>query len=656
MIDNLTVYELFHNTNFFGVCETAADVVAKEAEISDFQLDVGVSVMIKFKYSNSATSPTLNISGSGAIPICLTNPSETSVSWEEWDVIPFTYDGTYWQMTSNPGVKVTQIPTDTTNSDFEVLFSGTADNDEHIEEARKSKYLKFNPSEKTLYVNDGNESQGTETVTDLFEDTSLVSYSMTADVNWHNYYNAFWFRGIQSKTLLKYNPSISNNVIEIRYKIECINPPAEQTDYTKVCIGIKSTSQDIADVNSTDTDFIAKNIHQLEERNQVIEDVLRVNASSNYYLYVIANNQSMFLEKLETVQYEGLLINRSYLTNNELGVIKTANNVTTSLKVKDNDVVLSGDTWNGTHTSLKDAVATVGQTESLINERYELLFSGTADNTSRVEGTQKSEGLTYNPYNRNMIIKDNYYSTDTKGYIVDIRPRIFNMVYKNDGSDTSYERQIYMGYADAGIRNPFISLIANDGTHSNEKSINITTNDITLSANGTYASDATWDGTNASLKTAISQKLSLNGGTVSGDITAVSFTSGQINLSGVSADIELNNATWDGVNNSLRHAINQLYRTVTVTFSTGTGEISEYITSATLSAAGITNLSQWTIVGLMYNDPGYNDANHWDTPRVVNGSMNLTAMLDYTNNRIKIDYLGANGSRTFRVTLVKTTL
>lgn len=358
MIDNLTVYELFHNTNFFGVCETAADVVAKEVQISDFQLDVGVSVMIKFKYSNSATSPTLNISGSGAIPICLTNPSETSVSWEEWDVIPFTYDGTYWQMTSNPGVKVTQIPTDITNSDFEVLFSGTADNDEHIEEARKSKYLKFNPSEKTLCVNDGYESQGTETVTNLFEDTSLISYSMTADVGWYNNYNAFWFRGIQSKTLLKYNPSISNNVIEIRYKIECINPPAEQTDYTKVCIGIKSTSQNIADVSSTDTDFIAKNIHQLEERNQVIEDVLRVNASSNYYLYVIANNQSMFLEKLETVQYEGLLINRSYLTDNELGVIKTANNVTTSLKVKDDDIVLSGtdNTWDGIHTSLKDIV------------------------------------------------------------------------------------------------------------------------------------------------------------------------------------------------------------------------------------------------------------------------------------------------------------
>lgn len=358
MIDNLTVYEFFEDADYYGICETAANTAAKVVTIPDFTLENGVSVMVKFKNNNTTNSPTLNVSDTGAKPIYIDPSVGISVSWEAWKVLPFVYDGTNWQLVCDPGIAVTQIPTDDSNNDYEVLFSKSPDNLEHMEEVRKSKYLKFNPSEKTLCVNDGYESQGTETVTNLFEDTSLISYSMTADVGWYNNYNAFWFRGIQSKTLLKYNPSISNNVIEIRYKIECINPPAEQTDYTKVCIGIKSTSQNIADVSSTDTDFIAKNIHQLEERNQVIEDVLRVNASSNYYLYVIANNQSMFLEKLETVQYEGLLINRSYLTDNELGVIKTANNVTTSLKVKDDDIVLSGtdNTWDGIHTSLKDIV------------------------------------------------------------------------------------------------------------------------------------------------------------------------------------------------------------------------------------------------------------------------------------------------------------
>ena len=61
----------------YGYCETAAGTQAKVVAISTdgdttntaFTLIKGVSVTVKFKETNSAASPTLNVGGSGAKPI-----------------------------------------------------------------------------------------------------------------------------------------------------------------------------------------------------------------------------------------------------------------------------------------------------------------------------------------------------------------------------------------------------------------------------------------------------------------------------------------------------------------------------------------------------------------------------------------------------------
>ena len=48
--------------------------------------------------------------------------------------------------------KVKQIPTDSTVADYELLFSKTDDNTEHIEEVRKTQFLKYNPSTHNLNI------------------------------------------------------------------------------------------------------------------------------------------------------------------------------------------------------------------------------------------------------------------------------------------------------------------------------------------------------------------------------------------------------------------------------------------------------------------------------------------------------------------------
>ena len=83
----------------YAVCNTAAATSAKEASITGFSLVAGAMAIIKFTDGNTASSPTLNISSTGAKSII-------NGGWNAGDTITFVYDGTNYQTVS--------IKTDTT--------------------------------------------------------------------------------------------------------------------------------------------------------------------------------------------------------------------------------------------------------------------------------------------------------------------------------------------------------------------------------------------------------------------------------------------------------------------------------------------------------------------------------------------------------------
>ena len=162
-----------------------------------------------------------------------------------------------------------------------------------------------------------------------------------------------------------------------------------------------------------------------------------------------------------------------------------------SLTMTGDDLTLSssGNTqkWDGTNTSLRNAVAALradvdaGITGTSVvqtatntgNYNYELLFSNTADNTTRTEGTRKSENLYYNPAEKGIFVV-------------------------SAASDTSTELHPW-------------SLKLNSGLVYME----IAYDDIRLSGQ-------TWDGTNTSLYNTIFNKLSRSGGTMTGNIVTPS--------------------------------------------------------------------------------------------------------------------------------------
>ena len=90
-------------STLYGTCATAAATKAKVVTCSDFTtLITGVTIHVKFTYSNTVASPTLNVNSTGAKNIYRYGTTAPGVSvgasWNAGQVVSFTYDGSYWQM------------------------------------------------------------------------------------------------------------------------------------------------------------------------------------------------------------------------------------------------------------------------------------------------------------------------------------------------------------------------------------------------------------------------------------------------------------------------------------------------------------------------------------------------------------------------------
>lgn len=87
----------------YGISSTAGATAEKIVTMPDFDTLVeGITIKVKFLYSNTAADPTLNVNGTGALPIYrhgVTAPGTSSYdTWAANAVLSFTYDGTAWRM------------------------------------------------------------------------------------------------------------------------------------------------------------------------------------------------------------------------------------------------------------------------------------------------------------------------------------------------------------------------------------------------------------------------------------------------------------------------------------------------------------------------------------------------------------------------------
>lgn len=91
------------DATFYATSSSSASTSAKTATVqepSGFELKEGVVVSVKFTNANTASSPTLNVDGTGAKAVRTLGTS--SAYWAAGQTVLFVYDGTYWQVASAP--------------------------------------------------------------------------------------------------------------------------------------------------------------------------------------------------------------------------------------------------------------------------------------------------------------------------------------------------------------------------------------------------------------------------------------------------------------------------------------------------------------------------------------------------------------------------
>ena len=86
------------NITHYGTCSTAAATAAKTVSLTGFTLATGAIVTVKFTVTNTATSPTLNVNGTGAKAIQYRGAAISAGYLAANRVYTFIYDGTNYQL------------------------------------------------------------------------------------------------------------------------------------------------------------------------------------------------------------------------------------------------------------------------------------------------------------------------------------------------------------------------------------------------------------------------------------------------------------------------------------------------------------------------------------------------------------------------------
>lgn len=92
------------NRNNYGTCTTSASTAAKTVSCTGFSLATGAEITVKFTYTNTAASPTLNVNGTGAKPIYYRGSAILSSYLAANRTYTFRYNGTQWDFVGDINV------------------------------------------------------------------------------------------------------------------------------------------------------------------------------------------------------------------------------------------------------------------------------------------------------------------------------------------------------------------------------------------------------------------------------------------------------------------------------------------------------------------------------------------------------------------------
>lgn len=96
-VDGVQIGEL-NNISHFGTCDSGASDKNKSVSCSNFSLSSGAKITVKFSSTNTASSPTLNVNETGAIPIYYRGSNIEAGYLISNSIRDFVYDGSVYQI------------------------------------------------------------------------------------------------------------------------------------------------------------------------------------------------------------------------------------------------------------------------------------------------------------------------------------------------------------------------------------------------------------------------------------------------------------------------------------------------------------------------------------------------------------------------------
>ena len=420
-------------SNLYGTCDTAAGTAAKVAVVSGFDtLETGVTVHIKFTYSNTVASPTLAIkptsSGTATTAKSImrygtTAPSTSAkTSWQAGSVVSFTYDGTYWQMngwlnddstyTVNNG-KLTVQKNGATVATFTANQSGDSTANITVPTAVSELTNDSGYTTNTGTITGVKTTAGTHSTIDVssgaanFNVPTKTSH-LTNDSGFLTAHQTIKQDGVTGATVNRFGTCSTAAATAAKTVSITTGTFALEAGAT---IAVKFSNANTANnptlaVNSTAAKNIFVNGAQITSGGNkalltgtvvFVYDGTQWNLIGNYYdtntqtvTGVKGNSESSY--RTGNVNITAANIGLGNVENKSSATIRgelTSSNVTTAL---------------GYTPPTSDTNNAVTQTATAANANYEVLFSGTADNTTRTEGARKSSGFIYNPSNESILV------------------------------------------------------------------------------------------------------------------------------------------------------------------------------------------------------------------------------------------------------------
>lgn len=101
----------------YGICATSASTAAKTVSCTGFLLSTGAEIAVKFNNTNTASSPTLNVNGTGAKPIYYRGSAIAAGYIAANRTYTFRYNGTQWDFVGDINVDTNTWKANTKDSE-----------------------------------------------------------------------------------------------------------------------------------------------------------------------------------------------------------------------------------------------------------------------------------------------------------------------------------------------------------------------------------------------------------------------------------------------------------------------------------------------------------------------------------------------------------